>query len=560
MRDSRKQDVGVVIVRLSKNDAWVNHEQASARGAAFGPDGLLRAKQLAAAANHASTSFDGFVSFIRQLNGSFAIIVRRSKSRCWVAVDHVRTIPLFIGNVDQDMIVSADWDGARPESRAASPSESATVGFLLCGYVTGPDTMDPLVSQVPAGHVADVDVRRGVQRHRYVEFRPSLEASVPPTRAEREERLREVIRGSVDRLIRYADGRQIVVPLSGGLDSRLILAMLRRAGIANTLGFTYGTQSSAEATVSCRVARALATPWHFVRYSPEMWSQWINSTGTDALLSHMHQGVSLPHVQDAIAVQHLIKTGIIQQNAVMAPGHSGDFIAGSHILRPLLGTKQTSSTALLRLLLNRHAKLWPHERCSDAAWSAFCDRLREQVAWNDEITEIQAIANHDDWDLRERQAKFIVNSVRAYEYYGLDWWLPLFDRSFVDLWAQIPCAERIDTALYTRVAVSEYAQVAAEPLRLARSTERSGLIGQVRGFLLKRPALRSVSRRLYDPWKRRRLYDEHPLRWFGAFDRQYFAARFAGRETFWSFLADHVLASNYAGSLRAVERINLLRE
>src|SRR4030095_14785028 len=52
------------------------------------------------------------------------------------------------------------------------------------------------------------------------------------------------------------------------------------------------------------------------------------------------------------------------------------------------------------------------------------------------------------WDLQERQAKFICNSVRVYESFGYDWRLPLYDRELMDFWARVPIQGRTGRRLY----------------------------------------------------------------------------------------------------------------
>jgi asparagine synthase (glutamine-hydrolysing) len=54
----------------------------------------------------------------------------------------------------------------------------------------------------------------------------------------------------------------------------------------------------------------------------------------------------------------------------------------------------------------------------------------------------------EKWDWQERQAKFICNSVRVYEFYGYDWWLPLWDTEFMKFWEHVPLELRKGTALY----------------------------------------------------------------------------------------------------------------
>jgi len=52
------------------------------------------------------------------------------------------------------------------------------------------------------------------------------------------------------------------------------------------------------------------------------------------------------------------------------------------------------------------------------------------------------------WDWQERQAKFIVNSIRVYEFFGYKWRLPLWDKELIEYWARIPLEKRINRYLY----------------------------------------------------------------------------------------------------------------
>jgi asparagine synthase (glutamine-hydrolysing) len=60
-----------------------------------------------------------------------------------------------------------------------------------------------------------------------------------------------------------------VVPLSGGLDSRIIVAMLKRLGVEDVICFTYGKKGNREAEISRQVAEALGYRWYFVEYTKE---------------------------------------------------------------------------------------------------------------------------------------------------------------------------------------------------------------------------------------------------------------------------------------------------
>ena len=66
------------------------------------------------------------------------------------------------------------------------------------------------------------------------------------------------------------------------------------------------------------------------------------------------------------------------------------------------------------------------------------------------------------WDWQERQAKFIVNSVRVYEYWGYNWWLPFWDNDFMYFWQKIPLIYRKNKLLYNDYVDFLYKKVAGK--------------------------------------------------------------------------------------------------
>ena len=84
------------------------------------------------------------------------------------------------------------------------------------------------------------------------------------------------------------------MPLSGGLDSRLILSLLKLAGASDVVAFTYGTASSREAKISQQVAQSLDVPWYCVELSEAKVRQAWQAEG-GAFIRNAWAGASLPH-------------------------------------------------------------------------------------------------------------------------------------------------------------------------------------------------------------------------------------------------------------------------
>lgn len=54
----------------------------------------------------------------------------------------------------------------------------------------------------------------------------------------------------------------------------------------------------------------------------------------------------------------------------------------------------------------------------------------------------------DAFEQQERQVKYINNSVRVYEFWGFDWWTPLWEREYQDFWSNVPIVAKQDRKLY----------------------------------------------------------------------------------------------------------------
>ena len=62
----------------------------------------------------------------------------------------------------------------------------------------------------------------------------------------------------------------------------------------------------------------------------------------------------------------------------------------------------------------------------------------------------------DNWNIQNRQANFIVNAVRVYEYFGVDWRIPLWDDELSDFWLSIGWKQKSNQVLYNKYMFEGY--------------------------------------------------------------------------------------------------------
>jgi asparagine synthase (glutamine-hydrolysing) len=387
---------------------------------------------------------------ISRCAGFFAAVACKPE-HVFAAVDRVRSIPLFYHWTGAHLYLGDDahWVAQQVGRAVANPVGCTEFGFT--GYVTGNQTLVADVLQLQAGEALSA-TRQGISLQRYTEFRHQ-EADG----SELEDSFETAMLASIDALIAFAGGRQIVIPLSGGYDSRLILAMLVHRGYDNLIAFTFGPPSNREVAISREVAGELGVRWLFSPYSPQVWRDAFQSPERARYYRLASGLISLPHILDFPAV--LALRDRFAADAIFVPGHSGDFICGGHI--PPKARHGGSATAhdLIGSIAADHYNLRGQAGATFARQNAH--RLlsaSERAGVKDARTLADA---YELWDWQERQAKYIVNAVRVYEFFGFAWWLPMWDKPFMDFWNQAPLAVRIDDDWY--------------PDQVVRLTRRAGV-------------------------------------------------------------------------------------
>lgn len=379
--------------------------------------------------------------------GHFAFAGRKD-NRFIAFVDRVRSIPLYFGNKNGVFFLSDNAHWIRDALGDYKLDGFALDEFRLSGFVTGCDTLSPNVKQLQAGEILVLDLfssSNTFQVKRYYEWKTG--ELFEQDEEELFDELDNVFMNSFERLVKSIEGRRVLLPLSGGLDSRLVATMLKKFGVEDVTCFAYGKRDNFEAEISKQVAKKLGYEWIFIPYTRNIWRDFSRSHLFRQYLNYSDGLSSLPYIQDVIAINTLKQKYEFGKGCIIIPGHTGDFLTGGHItfMQPFMrsGKKHIEKQIVLNEIIKKHYRLNSLQQASEDFRAGLAKRVESRLPSEYDCSPIDAYTFFEYFTWQERQAKFILNSLRAFEFLGFDWRIPWWDSDIMHFWQKVDIQKKL---------------------------------------------------------------------------------------------------------------------
>ncbi|WP_176555133.1 asparagine synthase C-terminal domain-containing protein [Butyricimonas sp. Marseille-P3923] len=426
----------------TKYRKWYKKENIFVLGYAFDSEQFLKEDQLCLFIEHAIKR-KSLVESIKKLNGFFAVIYI-DVDIIYLIVDKMRSYPLLYTKVGDKYLLADTANGFKECIHQKELDELAIAEFLALGYLRNTQTLFRDIANVAAGSIVQMKKNK-IDVISYFDYDIAVKEWNP----------KEIMKGAsialenaFKRFLLTVGERKIVIPLSGGYDSRLIACLCKKFGVMNVLCFTYGRKDSFEVVRSKQVAMELGFEWHFVEYTSDLIRKWINSSLFQEYVSFAGNYNVNPSVQGLFAILELKEKGIINAStSVFVPGHSGDALGGSHM--PTLDIMQKE--LLSKILYNQYYV----QNSLKSFWkNKIQSLLKEEV--DRVFNSLQEKYNcHYNWNVKTRQAHFILNSGRTFEFIGAEWRTPFWDSEYSDFWSSVSYEKKMGN-IYNQFMFEEY--------------------------------------------------------------------------------------------------------
>jgi len=373
-----------------------------------------------------------FQHLLQKLNGIFSVVVIIENS-LFATSDKSRVVPLFYSFENETFSISDNPYNLLSEKPKID--KEAEQEFLLSSIILDEKTLIEGIFQIkPACYLCFENEK--ITQKEFYSYR--VKQSEINTSKTLEKDFSTVLEHVFRRLIRSANGRQIVIPLSGGYDSRLIAAMLKKLDYRNVVCYTVGRENNPEYRIAKEVAQSLGFRHYFIFTGDKT---FLNNYTSDETFQRYYtfsgSFVQFFWMYEYFGVKYLINSGLIEKDAIFVPGYAGDFLAGSRITAfdVEIDNSQKQIAEKIARCIFTFGK--PNEKT--------IEKITKCIA---NSSDTLATSVFDDVVMKTGVAKLINNATRLHNFFGHDVRLPFWDNEILEFFRTLPPYLKYNKSFY----------------------------------------------------------------------------------------------------------------
>jgi len=388
-----------------------------------------------------------FQYYLSQFIGNFALIIK-SPYFVIAAVDKVRSYPIFYSIHETEFLnISNCADNLIENITTSSLNDNAVTMFKMSGYCLGKETILKNINQLQPGSLLFFVKGSIVKTNKYYKYFPNEK---PQNKNDSVDKLHEITMSVFSRMIESFNGAPVFLPLSGGLDSRLILVLLKKLKYDNITTYTYGKKGVWEIERAKYIAEKLGVKWHFIELKQTPSRKLFHTKEREEYFKFAGGLNSAPHLAEYYALLKLRKQGLIPNDAIIINGQSGDFTSGGHIPEFLKThhSDQIDINIFTETIINKHFSLWSNLKTKENKKLVSNRIIKSLSLENRKFLSKREFASHfemHEWE--ERQSKYVINGQRAYDWFNYKWRLPLWDDELMEFWKNVNWEDKIGQKL-----------------------------------------------------------------------------------------------------------------
>jgi len=390
---------------------------------------------------------------LNSIRGHYAFILEK-EDKVIACVDVARSIPLsyllhnrniYLFSPNNEIIDKIGFDVKEIDT-------SAAISIGMSGCTIGRDTLFKEMKNLNAGEFISIE-KNNINNFNWFTYIPDLDFDKSKKNYLPE--LNTVLNGIFDNIIKSCNGKKILIPLSAGLDSRLVASFLSLKKYKNVYCFSYGQKGNFEAYHAKKISKKLGYKWFFIEINYKIARNFYKSETYKKYLSYSDSFASNPVSHELIACDYLKRNGF-DKDCIIINGMPGDFFTGGHIPIKLINPSKNINDLdkrknfIIDCYIEKHFSLWEMLKTKKNI-SLVKNKLLGELSQFDmkNYDKKNDYIYYEYLEFLNRQTKLIMSNQRVYDFFGFDWRLPFFDYEFIELWRNVGITEKQSQSLFS---------------------------------------------------------------------------------------------------------------
>ena len=389
-----------------------------------------------------------FKKEVIKFKGKFAFIIQKNKNFNIGIVDRIKSVPIFVAKTSKSYQLSNSASHLKDKMKTNEKCKKSILSMQMAGYCVGRNTLYKNLVQLLPGEICVVQKNK-IKFSNYYSFINTKRKNFQITKSSLSRKFTDVTL-SIFQEILNKHSEKIVVPLSAGYDSRLIISSLYHLNAKNIICYSYGKKNNFESKIAKQIANKLNYKWYFIELSNKKQRKNFSSNFYKEYTQFSDTFSSWSYVQDLFAVKELIGKKVINNENVILNGNTGDFISGGHL--PSLNNKQSLKKQRVKDILNyiikKHFSLWEDHFDNEQQITIKKMILDDLPKSLNNLNKKEEYKIYEYFEFLNRQSNYVIQGQRVYDFLNIKWELPLWHDSYLEYWNRVPYEFKLNQQLY----------------------------------------------------------------------------------------------------------------
>jgi len=438
-----------IFLQKNKGYSWFTDDFIHIKGCFFDKENNFYEKETLILFFKGVRTKDIFAEKIKEINGIFTVIIKYEDT-IFLASDTSRIFPIFYSKKNSILYLSDDIQYLKNHLQINQFDKSAENEFLSSQYTSGKKTLLNNIYQNQSNQYLVFEKNTICDEHFFFKYTYVKDNNCKYS--DLKEQAIRTIESSFKRLLFSLNNKQVIIPLSGGFDSRLIAVLLKKHNYTNVLCFTYGKKNNLELKNAKKTANTLGYKWINITHSKELIYKFVTDKTFKEYAHFSGNYCAMPFLQEYFSVKYLHENKLINPDAIFIPGHCGDFLGGSQFSYMI--PRNLKKNKIIPFIFK--TRFGHHKLTNNVRAKILLEIEKNLLIFDKDYLTKKPHSVFEDYDLKELFTKFIFNSANVYNFFGYEQRFPYWDLELLSFFKTMPYDYKENKKLYDDVLKNYY--------------------------------------------------------------------------------------------------------